>query len=131
MVSVGDELVEAVKWSGRGLAGEWADGRLHETPTLSNMAQTVPVLDDRVMAWQGPDYDPTGDGWTAANIIAVQGWGSTFYTGLPPSGQTLRRCGSVHRPATTTMRRRVGICFVGGCRLVWVVTSSITPGTTL
>jgi len=83
MVSVGDELVEAVKWSGRGLAGEWADGRLHETPTLSNMAQTVPVLDDRVMAWQGPDYDPTGDGWTAANIIAVQGWGSTFYTGLP------------------------------------------------
>ena len=53
MVSVGDELVEAVKWSGRGLAGEWADGRLHETPTLSNMAQTVPVLDDRVMAWRG------------------------------------------------------------------------------
>ena len=83
MVSVGDELVEAVKWSGRGLAGEWADGRLHETPTLSNMAQTVPVLDDRVMAWQGPDYDPTGDGWTAANIIAVQGWGSTFY--WPPA----------------------------------------------
>ena len=130
MVSVGDELVEAVKWSGRGLAGEWADGRLHETPTLSNMAQTVPVLDDRVMAWQGPDYDPTGDGWTAANIIAVQGWArrshrppaewadpaalwigpSTGDDDNAPSGRNL-------------FRRWVPI--------VWVVTSSITPGTTL
>ena len=42
MVSVGDELVEAVKWSGRGLAGEWADGRLHETPTLSLVSMVMP-----------------------------------------------------------------------------------------
>jgi len=83
LVSVSDELMEATKWSGRGLLSEWADSKLHDTPTLSNMAQTVPVLDDRVMAWWGPDYDETGDGWVDSTVIAVQGWASTFYTGLP------------------------------------------------
>lgn len=83
LVSVSDELMEATKWSGRGLLSEWADSRLHDPPTLTTLAQTVPVLDDRVMAWWGPDYDETGDGWTDATFIAVQGWASTFYTGLP------------------------------------------------
>lgn len=83
LVSVSDELMEATKWSGRGLLAEWADSRLHDPPTLSNLAQTVPVLDDRVMAWWGPDYDETGDGWADSTFIAVQGWASTFYTGLP------------------------------------------------
>ena len=31
----------------------------------------------------GPDYDETGDGWVDSTVIAVQGWESTFYTGLP------------------------------------------------
>ncbi len=82
-VSVKREGAERTTLSGRHLMAEWADGRIHMPPTLTNLAETDPVLDDRVMAWYGPDYDPTGAGWTAANIIAVQGWASTFYTGLP------------------------------------------------
>lgn len=83
MVSKSDEMVEATTWSGRGILAEWADSRLHDTPTLSNMAQLVPVLDERVMAWFGPDFDETGGGWTGSKVIAVQGWASPFYTGLP------------------------------------------------
>lgn len=83
MVSVNDEFIEATEFSGRGILCEWDDSLLHDAPTLSNLAQLVPVLDERVMAWYGPDYDPTGDGWVNSNIIAVQGWESTFYTGMP------------------------------------------------
>lgn len=82
-VSVADEGIESTTFSGRHLMCEWDKGRLLMPPTLSNLAETVPVLDERVMAWYGPDHDLTAESWTDSTIIAVQGWASTFYTGLP------------------------------------------------
>lgn len=83
LVSRSDEGVEATSYEGRFLLCEWDKGRLLMPPTLSNLAETVPVLDERVMAWYGPDHDLTTQPWTNSTVIAVQGWASTFYTGLP------------------------------------------------
>ena len=131
MVSVGDELVEAVKWSGRGLAGEWADGRLHETPTLSNMAQTVPVLDDRVMAWQGRTTTRRAtvgrrrtssrcrDGARRSTPASPAEWADPAALWIGPSTGD-----DDNAPSGRNLFRRwvpIGV----------VVTSSITPGTTL
>ena len=115
-----------LKWSGRGLAGEWADGRLHETPTLSNMAQNGAGARRPGDGVAGAGLRPDRRRLDGGNIIAVQGWARRSRK-PPASGQTLRRYWIGHRPATTTMRNQVGICFVGGAD--WqVVTSSITRG---
>ena len=78
------------------------------------------------MAWRGArTHDPTGDGRTKQgehHIAAVAGWGlrSFLSTALPPRADPGGVRGSVHRPATTTTRRRpesvlsVGADCVGG-----------------
>ncbi len=43
---------------------------------------TLPAFDDRVEGWMSPTYSESGS-WVAATAVAVQGWGSAFYTGLP------------------------------------------------
>ena len=47
----------------------------------SGACDLVPSTDERVFAWFGPDYDVSG--WEAATQISLQGWASTFYSGLP------------------------------------------------
>ena len=81
MVSIGEERREMAKVWGRGIHCEWDQSAVMMPPTLSNLAETDPVLDERVMGWMGPDFDHSA--WPAANVIAVQGWPSTFYSGLP------------------------------------------------
>lgn len=43
---------------------------------------TLPARRTRLMGWPGRAYTETGS-WTAATVIAVQGWASAFYTGQP------------------------------------------------
>lgn len=45
-----------------------------------------PAFAERVEGWMGPTFTETAD-WVDATPIAVQGWASTFFTGLP-SGWT-------------------------------------------
>lgn len=42
----------------------------------------LPAYTDRVEGWMGPTFTESGS-WVAATSVAVQGWGSAFYTGLP------------------------------------------------
>lgn len=83
VVNKGEEKRETTTFEGPSIMRDWQKSLVHEAigPFDQDLASTVPVLDERVFGWMGPDYDSSS--WDTASIIAVQGWPSTFYKGLP------------------------------------------------
>ncbi len=86
-VSESDEGVEATEFDVVDILADWdfAVVRLSTVP----QCDLVPTLDERIWNWASGEYNPYQlfESWPKASAIANQGWGSTFYTGLP-SGWT-------------------------------------------
>lgn len=82
-VSENDEGVEATEFSVVDILADWdkAVVRLSTVP----QCDLVPTLDERIWNWASGEYNPLSlhTLWPFATAIANQGWGSTFYTGLP------------------------------------------------
>lgn len=70
---------EVIEVSGRELYGDFGQAIVQRGLDVGHR----PNWKDRTLGWPGLDYDEATAAWEDATAIAVQGWASTFYTGLP------------------------------------------------
>lgn len=85
-VSEGSEGAQTTTVEGDSVMVDWEHSLVDFPlgPFDQAICHTYPQLTERAMHWSGFDYDEIADGWsTTSNIIAVQGWPSTFYTNEP------------------------------------------------
>ena len=81
LASVGDEDIEMTQYLCVDLAEDFTDSVVQPSPVACDL---VPSTDTRYFSVFGYDFDPVFyPGFETAKVIAVQGWGSTFYTGSP------------------------------------------------
>lgn len=82
-VSVSDEGQEAIEYECEGVLVDWERDVVQPSAIQCDF---VPSLDERFFNIYSGEHEPDV-AWEYATEIAVQGWGSTFYTG-PPAGLT-------------------------------------------
>lgn len=107
LVSVNDEDVEGTLFQCERLqAHAFAKSVVHPPPGVIGID---PPVDERRMAWYGPDYDPTPDGWTTATVISAQGWSADWWVGQP-SGWDDPDADWIWGPSGTVEEADVGFC---------------------
>lgn len=80
-VSVGDEGHEEIEYECDGVLVDWEDDVVRPSAIQCDF---VPSLDERYFNIFSGEHEPDGS-WENATEIALQGWGSAFYTGQPAS----------------------------------------------
>ena len=78
-VSVSDEGQEAIEYECEGVLVDWERDVVQPSAIQCDF---VPSLDERFFNIYSGEHEPDV-AWEYATEIAVQGWGSTFYTGQP------------------------------------------------
>lgn len=81
------EGAETVTVNGDSILADWENSVVEHPlgPFDQNVAKTIPPMMDRVMTWQGIDYDhTTAGGWSpTSNAMTFQGWLSAYWQGEP------------------------------------------------
>ena len=82
IVSVNDEGQEVTTYKCEGLLADW-EGAVVQLSALQ--CDVVPTMDERIWNWASGEYSTNvlSSPWAYAVEIALQGWGSAFYTGQP------------------------------------------------
>lgn len=107
LVSVNDEDIEGTLFVCERLqAHAFEKSVVHPPPGVVSID---PPIDERRMAWYGPDYDPTPDGWTTATVISSQGWSADWWVGQP-SGWDDPDADWIWGPSGTVAEADVGFC---------------------